>query len=160
MADDLLIRLGDRIRKLRRSRGWTRAEMAERVGIDRSFLAGLDTANALLNKAPSLRSCFEGCCPGAKFYETRRVLDEHTRPLAKMIVEMAECTAPSFTPALTPASTVSTATILPQIELELMALYLHSLTEMCFWSKERRLEICSRIRYSTLCPIKLRENRA
>jgi transcriptional regulator with XRE-family HTH domain len=42
MAADLLIRLGDRIRKLRKKRGWTQVEMAERVGIDRSFLADVE----------------------------------------------------------------------------------------------------------------------
>jgi transcriptional regulator with XRE-family HTH domain len=34
--------LGDRIRKLRKARGWTRVEMAEKVGIDRSFLADVE----------------------------------------------------------------------------------------------------------------------
>jgi transcriptional regulator with XRE-family HTH domain len=42
MAEDLLVRLGDRIRKLRKKRGWTQVEMAERVGIDRSFLADVE----------------------------------------------------------------------------------------------------------------------
>ena len=42
MPEDLLIRLGDRIRKLRKKRQWTQAEMAERVGIDRSFLADVE----------------------------------------------------------------------------------------------------------------------
>jgi transcriptional regulator with XRE-family HTH domain len=42
MPHDLLTRLGDRIRKLRKARGWTQAEMAERVGIDRSFLADVE----------------------------------------------------------------------------------------------------------------------
>ena len=42
MADALLTQLGDRIRKLRKNRGWTQAEMAERVGIDRSFLADVE----------------------------------------------------------------------------------------------------------------------
>ena len=42
MAEDLLTRLGDRIRKLRKKRGWTQAEMAEKVGIDRSFLADVE----------------------------------------------------------------------------------------------------------------------
>lgn len=42
MPEDLLTRLGDRIRKLRRARGWTQAVMAERVGIDRSFLADVE----------------------------------------------------------------------------------------------------------------------
>jgi transcriptional regulator with XRE-family HTH domain len=39
---ELLIGLGERIQKLRRKRGWTQAEMAERVGIDRSFLADVE----------------------------------------------------------------------------------------------------------------------
>lgn len=39
---DLLVRLGNRIRKLRGQHGWTQAEMAERVGIDRSFLADVE----------------------------------------------------------------------------------------------------------------------
>jgi len=42
MAEDLLVRLGDRIRTLRKRRGWTQAVMAERVGIDRSFLADVE----------------------------------------------------------------------------------------------------------------------
>jgi transcriptional regulator with XRE-family HTH domain len=42
MPADLLIRLGDRIRKLRKKRGWTQVEMAEKVGIDRSFLADVE----------------------------------------------------------------------------------------------------------------------
>jgi transcriptional regulator with XRE-family HTH domain len=42
MAEDLLTRLGDRVSKLRKKRGWTQAEMAEKVGIDRSFLADVE----------------------------------------------------------------------------------------------------------------------
>jgi transcriptional regulator with XRE-family HTH domain len=42
MAEDLLVRRGTRIRKLRKKRGWTQVEMAERVGIDRSFLADVE----------------------------------------------------------------------------------------------------------------------
>jgi transcriptional regulator with XRE-family HTH domain len=42
MPEDLLVRLGDRIRKLRKARGWTQTVMAERVGIDRSFLADVE----------------------------------------------------------------------------------------------------------------------
>jgi transcriptional regulator with XRE-family HTH domain len=42
MAEDLLVRLGDRIRRLRKKRGWTQVEMAEKVGIDRSFLADVE----------------------------------------------------------------------------------------------------------------------
>jgi transcriptional regulator with XRE-family HTH domain len=39
---DLLVRLGNRIRQLRKKRGWTQVEMAEKVGIDRSFLADVE----------------------------------------------------------------------------------------------------------------------
>jgi transcriptional regulator with XRE-family HTH domain len=42
MAADLLTRLGDRIRRLRKKHGWTQVEFAERVGIDRSFLADVE----------------------------------------------------------------------------------------------------------------------
>ena len=42
MPDDLLTSLGERIRKLRKKRGWTQVEMAEKVGIDRSFLADVE----------------------------------------------------------------------------------------------------------------------
>jgi len=42
MPNALLIRLGERIRKLRKKRGWTQVEMAEKVGIDRSFLADIE----------------------------------------------------------------------------------------------------------------------
>lgn len=42
MSADLLIRLGDRVRKLRKKCGWTQVEFAERVGIDRSFLADVE----------------------------------------------------------------------------------------------------------------------
>lgn len=42
MPEDLLIRLGYRIRTLRKKHGWTQAEMAEKVGIDRSFLADIE----------------------------------------------------------------------------------------------------------------------
>lgn len=42
MPADLLVRLGDRIRKLRKKHGWTQVEFAERVGIDRSFLADVE----------------------------------------------------------------------------------------------------------------------
>lgn len=42
MPEDLLVRLGKRIRKLRKLRSWTQVEMAEHVGIDRSFLADVE----------------------------------------------------------------------------------------------------------------------
>ena len=42
MADDLLIRLGKRISKLRKEKGWTQVVMAEKIGLDRSFIADLE----------------------------------------------------------------------------------------------------------------------
>lgn len=42
MADRLLLRLGHRIRTLRKRHGWTQVEMAERLGLDRSFLADVE----------------------------------------------------------------------------------------------------------------------
>ncbi len=42
MPEDMLSRLGSRIRKLRLRRGWTQIVMAEHVGIDRSFLADVE----------------------------------------------------------------------------------------------------------------------
>jgi transcriptional regulator with XRE-family HTH domain len=42
MPADLLVRLGDRIRRLRKKRGWTQVVMAEKVGLDRSFLADVE----------------------------------------------------------------------------------------------------------------------
>jgi len=40
--DDLLTQLGKRIKRLRQSRGWTQVVMAERIGMDRSFLADVE----------------------------------------------------------------------------------------------------------------------
>jgi transcriptional regulator with XRE-family HTH domain len=42
MADRLLLRLGHRIRTLRKRQGWTQVEMAEKLGLDRSFLADVE----------------------------------------------------------------------------------------------------------------------
>jgi transcriptional regulator with XRE-family HTH domain len=42
MPEDLLLQLGVRIKSLRKKRGWTQAIMAEKVGIDRSFLADVE----------------------------------------------------------------------------------------------------------------------
>jgi transcriptional regulator with XRE-family HTH domain len=43
VSSDICARLGTRIRELRKARGWTQFEMAERTGIDRSYLAELET---------------------------------------------------------------------------------------------------------------------
>ena len=42
MAKDIRARLGERLRQLRRRRGWTQVEMAERFGLDRSNLADVE----------------------------------------------------------------------------------------------------------------------
>jgi len=40
--EPLLIHIGKRIKRLRQSRGWTQVIMAERIGMDRSFLADVE----------------------------------------------------------------------------------------------------------------------
>ena len=45
MAEDLLIRLESTSPKLRLQRSWTQVVMAEKVGIDRSFLADVQRGN-------------------------------------------------------------------------------------------------------------------
>ncbi len=42
MAEDIRIRLGRKVRKLRMQRGWTQVEMAEKLGLDRSYLADVE----------------------------------------------------------------------------------------------------------------------
>jgi transcriptional regulator with XRE-family HTH domain len=39
MAEDVRVRFGRRLRQLRGRRGWTQVLMAERLGLDRSYLA-------------------------------------------------------------------------------------------------------------------------
>jgi transcriptional regulator with XRE-family HTH domain len=40
--EDIRIRFGRRLRKLRNRRGWTQVQMAERLGLDRSYLADVE----------------------------------------------------------------------------------------------------------------------
>ncbi|MGB7591006.1 MAG: helix-turn-helix transcriptional regulator [Terriglobia bacterium] len=42
MAEDIRIRVGRRLRKLRKQQGWTQVQMAERFGLDRSYLADVE----------------------------------------------------------------------------------------------------------------------
>ncbi|HEV2493294.1 MAG TPA: helix-turn-helix transcriptional regulator [Terriglobia bacterium] len=42
MAEDIRIRFGRKLRKLRRRRGWTQVQMAEKLGLDRSYLADVE----------------------------------------------------------------------------------------------------------------------
>jgi transcriptional regulator with XRE-family HTH domain len=42
MAEDIRIRVGRRLKKLRKQRGWTQVQMAEQFGLDRSYLADVE----------------------------------------------------------------------------------------------------------------------
>ena len=43
MSRDICDRIGIRIRELRKAQGWTQFELSERIGIDRSYLAEVET---------------------------------------------------------------------------------------------------------------------
>ncbi len=51
VSTDIRVRLGNRVRSLRRERDWTQVEMAEMLGVDRSYLSEFET----VKKDPSLR---------------------------------------------------------------------------------------------------------
>jgi ribosome-binding protein aMBF1 (putative translation factor) len=40
---DIRVRLGNRVRALRQEQGWSQVEMAEMLGIDRSYLSEIET---------------------------------------------------------------------------------------------------------------------
>ena len=42
MSSDICVRLGRRLRRLRKQRKWTQVYMAEHVGMDRSFISDLE----------------------------------------------------------------------------------------------------------------------
>ena len=42
MDEDIRVRFGQRLRGLRQHRGWTQVELAERLGLDRSYLADVE----------------------------------------------------------------------------------------------------------------------
>jgi transcriptional regulator with XRE-family HTH domain len=42
MAEDICVRIGRRLRKLRKQQGWTQVQMAEIFGLDRSYLADVE----------------------------------------------------------------------------------------------------------------------
>jgi transcriptional regulator with XRE-family HTH domain len=42
MAEDIRIRFGRRLQRLRKQQGWTQVQMAERLGLDRSYLADVE----------------------------------------------------------------------------------------------------------------------
>lgn len=45
MPDDVRVRFGKRVRQLREKGGWTQVELAERFGLDRSYLADIERGN-------------------------------------------------------------------------------------------------------------------
>jgi transcriptional regulator with XRE-family HTH domain len=51
MSTDIRVRLGNRVRALRKKQAWTQVELAEMLGIDRSYLSEIETGK----KDPSLR---------------------------------------------------------------------------------------------------------
>jgi len=40
--EDVRVRFGRRLQKLRKQRGWTQVQMAEKLGLDRSYLADVE----------------------------------------------------------------------------------------------------------------------
>jgi transcriptional regulator with XRE-family HTH domain len=42
VSSDIRVRFGKRLRQLRQRRGWTQAEMADVLGLDRSYLAEIE----------------------------------------------------------------------------------------------------------------------
>lgn len=42
MGEDIRVRFGRRLQKLRKQQGWTQVQMAERLGLDRSYLADVE----------------------------------------------------------------------------------------------------------------------
>ncbi len=42
MGEDIRTRFGRKVRKLRVQRGWTQVDMAEKLGLDRSYLADVE----------------------------------------------------------------------------------------------------------------------
>ncbi len=42
MAEDIRTRFGRKVRKLRLQHGWTQVDMAEKLGLDRSYLADVE----------------------------------------------------------------------------------------------------------------------
>ncbi len=45
MGEDIRIRFGRKVRKLRLQHGWTQVDMAEKLGLDRSYLADVERGN-------------------------------------------------------------------------------------------------------------------
>jgi transcriptional regulator with XRE-family HTH domain len=58
---DICVQFGMRVRELRRKKGWTQFEMAERSGLDRSYLAEIETAKieVCLRNLETIANTFE-----------------------------------------------------------------------------------------------------
>ena len=48
-SSNILVTFGERVRALRKRKGWTQAEMADFLGIDRSYLAGIESGKRNLS---------------------------------------------------------------------------------------------------------------
>jgi len=69
MSKDLLVCLGDRIQRLRKKRGWTQVVMAEKIGLDRSFIADVERGKRNISKRiPSVESTQEFLGTSKKIY--------------------------------------------------------------------------------------------
>jgi transcriptional regulator with XRE-family HTH domain len=40
--DNITVRFGERLRKLRKERGWTQVQMADALGVDRSYISDME----------------------------------------------------------------------------------------------------------------------
>ena len=60
MAEDIRIRFGQRLRKLRQKHGWTQVVMAEKFGLDRSYLADVERGNRNISLV-NLELIAKGC---------------------------------------------------------------------------------------------------
>ena len=51
MKNELQIKFGQRVRELRKERGWSQEEFADRCGLDRTYVSGIErvTCSPLIN---------------------------------------------------------------------------------------------------------------
>jgi len=51
MAEDIRVRFGRRLRKLRLKQGWTQAQLAKHLGLDRSYLGDVERGKRNISAA-------------------------------------------------------------------------------------------------------------
>ena len=51
MAEDIRVRFGRRLRELRRKQGWTQAQLAKHLGLDRSYLGDVERGERNISAA-------------------------------------------------------------------------------------------------------------